>query len=53
MFWFNDDKCLFYTKAGWEEQIWVDYNQIIQLITSPKCGDLSLQGLTIEVGFTF
>jgi len=21
MLWFNDDKCLFYTKAGWEEQI--------------------------------
>jgi hypothetical protein len=51
--WFHQERNLFFAKVGWEGQIWFDYNQIIQPPLAPKCGSLSLQGLTVEVGFTF
>jgi hypothetical protein len=53
MLWFNKDRYLFYTKLGWEEQVWVHYNQIIPANFNIKAGNLSLHGLTAEVGFTF
>jgi len=51
--WFHQERHLFFAKAGWEGQIWFDYNQLIQPPTAPKCGSLSFQGLTAEIGFTF
>jgi hypothetical protein len=51
--WFHQDRHLFFAKAGWEGQIWFDYNQLIQPPIAPKCGSLSFQGLTAEIGFTF
>jgi len=53
MLWFNKDRYLFYSKIGWEEQVWVHYNQIIPPNFNVKAGNLSLHGLTAEVGFTF
>lgn len=51
--WFHGGRRLVFAKAGWEGQVWVDYNQIPQAPTVGKAGNLSLHGLTVEVGFTF
>ncbi len=50
--WFHNDTCLFFARAGWEEQIWSDFNQFVFPLDRLH-GNLSLQGLTIEAGFTF
>lgn len=50
--WFADQSYQLYAKAGWEEQIWINYNQI-SLSPSPASGSLTLQGLTLKVGFAF
>ncbi len=52
MLWFNNETCLFFAKAGWEEQVWSDFNQFV-LPLERMHGDLSLHGLTIEAGFSF
>lgn len=53
MLWFNQNRTMFFAKAGWEEQVWVHYNQITPSIFNVKAGNLSLHGLTVEIGFTF
>jgi hypothetical protein len=50
MAWFDDDQYLFQVSAGWEEQVWLDFNHIID---PSRIGNLSLQGLTIKAGFAF
>ncbi len=52
MTWFNKDTCLFFARAGWEEQIWSDFNQFV-LPLDRMHGDLSLHGLSLRLGFTF
>ncbi len=50
--WFNNDRCQFYGQAGWEQQIWSNFNHIPnQNLT--RNGDFTLQGLTAKVGFAF
>ena len=50
--WFNDDRCQFYGQAGWEQQIWTNFNHIPnQNLT--RTGDLTIQGLTAKFGFVF
>ena len=53
MLWFNNDACLFFAKAGWEEQIWINYNHNAINGTWNTLGNLTLQGLTLKVGLAF
>jgi hypothetical protein len=50
MAWFDNDEYLFQVSAGWEEQVWLDFNHFINTFRN---GNLSLQGLTVKVGFAF
>ena len=50
MTWFHHDKYQFQVQAGWEEQVWVNFNHFVETAVN---GDLSLQGLTIKAGFIF
>ncbi len=52
MTWFYDESYMFSLKAGWEEQIWVNYNHMINL-PSNNTGNLSLHGLTLRAEFAF
>jgi hypothetical protein len=53
MVWFKENHYQFYTKAGWEEQIWIGYNKnLINGMTSTY-GSLTLQGLTVKAGLIF
>lgn len=52
MHWFHNDACLFFLKAGWEEQIWSEFNQFV-LPYDRLHGDLSLHGIDVRMGFTF
>ncbi len=53
MVWFKQDRYQFYTRGGWEEQIWVGYNKnLINGMTSVY-GSLTLQGLTLKAGLVF
>lgn len=51
--WFYQDKYRFAVKAGWEDQIWVENNQFIQLGDPPIVGDLTFEGLTLNFRFDF
>ena len=53
MVWFYEEAYQFYAKAGWEEQIWIDYNHININGTPNNTGILSMHGLTLKVGFAF
>lgn len=50
MTWFHRDEYQFQVQAGWEEQVWLNFNHFVE---NPKSGDLSLQGLTIKASFKF
>ena len=50
--WFCQDACQFSIKAGWEQQIWLGYNNLID-VNYVTTGNLNMQGLTTEVGFAF
>lgn len=52
MAWFNNDMCLFFGRVGWEGQIWVNFNQLFYPAARLH-GDLSLQGLTVRLGFSY
>ncbi len=52
MVWFNKETCLFFARAGWERQIWCDFNQFAFPMQRAS-GNLSLQGLTARIGFTY
>lgn len=49
---FHNDDYLFKLQAGWEEQIWFNQNRFF-FIADEGSKDLTLQGLTAEVGFDF
>jgi hypothetical protein len=50
MTWFYDETCAFDVRAGWEEQVWIDFNRFMDVGTT---GNLSLHGLTIKAGLNF
>jgi hypothetical protein len=52
MTWFYDESYMFSLKAVWEEQIWVNYNHIMNMPNN-ESGNLSMHGLTVEAGFAF
>ncbi len=52
MVWFNKDSCLFFARAGWEGQVWWNFNQFA-LPADRMHGTLSLQGLALRFGFTY
>lgn len=47
--WFCDNTYRIEVQAGWEEQVWLDYNYFQQ----QGFGSLTTQGLTFKVGLTF
>ena len=51
--WFSDDDYHFGIQAGWEEQMWVNHNNLLHLFNEANHGDLVLQGLTIKARFDF
>jgi hypothetical protein len=50
--WWHNDDYQFTIAAGWEEQVWFNHNQNIN-ISSHRNGNFTLQGLTVKVGFEF
>jgi hypothetical protein len=50
MAWFDHDEYLFQISAGWEEQIWLGFNNFVDF---NRTGNLSVQGLTVKAGFAF
>lgn len=50
---YNDDDYRFLIQAGWEEQIWMDNNHLIDFAQYGNKGTLSLQGFTLKVRFDF
>lgn len=53
MTWFYNETYQLYAKAGWEEQIWLNYNYNMPNDTVNNTGNLTLQGLTAKIGFAF
>lgn len=51
--WFSDDDYHFLIQAGWEEQVWLNHNQLFKLVEEGSHGDMDLQGLTVKVRFDF
>ncbi|MCB1066804.1 MAG: MOMP family protein [Simkania sp.] len=52
-YYYNQDDFRFLIQAGWEEQIWLGNNQFIDVAEYGDRGNLSLQGLTLEVRLDF
>ena len=50
MTWFNDEDCAFQVSAGWEEQVWLGFNNFVN---SNRTGNLSLHGLTAKAAIAF
>lgn len=53
MTWLYNETYQLYAKAGWEEQIWINYNNNMPNSTVNNTGNLTLQGLTVKAGFAF
>ncbi len=51
MTWFYDESYMFDIKAGWEEQVWINYGEYLNATHTD--GNLSLQGFTLKFGFHF
>ncbi|MCK4933971.1 MAG: hypothetical protein KAR79_00130 [Simkaniaceae bacterium] len=51
--WFSDDDYHFGLSAGWEEQIWINHNNLLHLYDETAHGDLVTQGLTLKARFDF
>ena len=52
--WFMEDRYHFLIQAGWEEQLWLNHNQLIKTsVLQANHGDLVLQGLIIKARFDF
>ncbi len=51
--WFKEERYQLYAKAGWEEQVWIGYNQIDINNIANNTGNLTMQGLTAQVGLAF
>lgn len=52
-YWFCDDEYRFRLAASWENQMWLNQNHFVTYASNYEHGDLSLQGLTINVRFDF
>ncbi len=50
MAWFDHEQYVLQISAGWEEQIWLDFNHFTDF---NRAGNLSVHGLTVKVGFAF
>ena len=50
--WFYDDNYHFAIQAGWEQQIWTNWGQFIQLVDQTN-HDLTLGGLNVQLRFDF
>lgn len=48
--WFSDSHYRFELRAGWEEQIWIDYNRSQDF---NRVGNLTVQGLTLKAMLNF
>jgi hypothetical protein len=52
--WFDKDNHHFSISAGWEELVWFNMNQFIEIFTPDgNNGNLSFQGFTLEFRFDF
>ncbi|MBM3198476.1 MAG: hypothetical protein FJZ58_04385, partial [Chlamydiae bacterium] len=51
--WLSQDRYQLYAKAGWEEQVWIGYNHMPVQGISTTSGNLSMQGLTLQIGWAF
>lgn len=49
--WWDQSRYRFQIQAGWEEQVWLDYNHFMRLGQSG--GSLTVQGLTSRIMLTF
>ena len=53
-YWFSDDDYHFGISAAWEEQIWINHNNIFTVTKGWGAnGDLSFQGFTLKARFDF
>lgn len=50
--WWHNDDYQFTVAAGWEEQVWFDHNQNMN-VNARRQGNFTLQGLTVKFGFEF
>jgi hypothetical protein len=51
--YFSENAYHFLVQAGWEEQIWLNMNQLFVPFNEGNHGDLDLQGLTVKFRFDF
>lgn len=53
-YWFSDDDYHFGIEAAWEEQVWINQNNVFEVpVAYGANGDLSFQGLTVKLRFDF
>lgn len=53
-YWFSDDDYHFGLSAAWEEQVWINHNNVFAITDGwGSHGDLGFQGLTLKVRFDF
>ncbi len=52
-YWFSDEDYRFRVQTAWEQQVWFDHNQFLQLGATNRTGSLNLQGLTVDFRFDF
>ena len=50
MTWFSCEDYMLEVSAGWEQQVWMDFNHFVDL---NRQGNLSTQGLTVKAAFSF
>ncbi|QVL56500.1 MAG: MOMP family protein [Simkaniaceae bacterium] len=50
---YRNDDFRFLIQAGWEEQIWIDNNHLVDVAEYGDKGSLSLQGFTLEARLDF
>lgn len=51
--WFYDDNYHFAIQAGWEQQVWVNWNTFHSLTQPDNWSDLNFQGLNLKFRFDF
>ncbi|NGX51218.1 MAG: hypothetical protein K1060chlam2_01080 [Chlamydiae bacterium] len=51
--WFYDDNYHFAIQAGWEEQVWINWNTFIQFGDIDTWNDLNFHGLNLKFRFDF
>ncbi len=51
--WWSSDRYHFSLQAGWEEQVWINHNQLIRKNEEAAHGDLIFQGLNVKARIDF